>query len=40
MESTYKQTFSSGQKNQLTDFQRSVLANSNAISTARDSKGC
>ena len=34
MESIYKRTFSSGQKNQLTDFQRSVLANSNAISTA------
>lgn len=34
MESTYKRTFSSGQKNQLTDFQRNVLANSNAISVA------
>ena len=34
MESIYKHTISSRQKNRLTDVQRGVLANSNAISTA------
>ncbi|MCT7768229.1 MAG: hypothetical protein N4R36_02515 [Lactobacillus crispatus] len=34
MEQIYKRIFSSGQKNQLTDVQCGVLANSNAISTA------
>ncbi|MBG0732676.1 MAG: hypothetical protein N4R11_04900 [Lactobacillus crispatus] len=34
MEQIYKRIFSSGQKNQLTDVQCGVLANSNAISVA------